>query len=313
MLVRKVILIAMNNELYFEGKKYISAKRASELSGYNSDYIGQLCRGNKIDARRVGRGWFIGENSILEHKKNASEKVRGTISFPPTVSHYFDSISEKVNTPDPSHLSLSSIFDPKLKQALFYLALVPFVSAIFFLVSISYNKSFQANVAVVSEKIVSFQQNLVANTASHVTDYVTLVDQSPDASSVNKTSFVIGKIFGSIAKSFNRLALGTYRFVSALFNFDTVNTFVMRDTNHFDGVADTGATKDLGDGRIGIVTSPSTGNAMADERLKQKIKDSFSDETKVYPDDTGTSGVIKPVFKKSSDQDYLYVVVPVSP
>lgn len=79
MLVRKVILIAMNNELYFEGKKYISAKRASELSGYNSDYIGQLCRGNKIDARRVGRGWFIGENSILEHKKCFRKSERNHI------------------------------------------------------------------------------------------------------------------------------------------------------------------------------------------------------------------------------------------
>ncbi len=304
----------MNSELYFEEKKYISARRASEITGYNSDYIGQLCRGNKIDAKRVGRAWFIGEKSVLEHKKNASEKVRGTIFFPPTVSHYFDSISEKVSTPALSGISFSSIFDPKIRQTLFYVALIPLVSAIFFLVSISHNKNFQTNVAVVSEKIISFQQSLVANTASHVTDYVAIVDQSAGTSPINKTSFVIGKVFSSIAKSFNHLALGTYRFVSALFNFETVNTFVIRDTSHIDAVVENVTnTENLNGGRIGIVTSPSTGNATTDERLKQRIKDSFSDETKVYPDNSGVSGVIKPVFKKTSDQDYLYVVVPVSP
>lgn len=304
----------MNNELYFEGKKYISAKRVSEISGYNSDYIGQLCRNGKVEARRVGRSWFISESSILEHKKNASEKTRGTISFPPKVSHYFDSISDKVSVPSTTGISFSSIFDPKIKQAFFYVALIPLISAVFFLVTIAHNKSFQSSVAVVSQKIISFEQDLVARTATNVTDYIALVDQSAGSSPVNKTTFVIGKIFSSVAKSFNHLALGTYRFVSALFNFETLNTFVMRDSNHLDTVVpDTQTTVNPSNESMGIVTSPSNGNEIADERIKQKIKESFSDETKIYPDDTGVSGVIKPVFKKSSDQDYLYVVVPVTP
>ena len=300
----------MNNELFFEEKKYISAKRASELSGYNSDYIGQLSRSGKIDAKRVGRVWFIEEKSILEHKKNASEKVCGVIAFPPTVSGYLDPISSNaLKNSSLSEISFSSIFDPKIKQTLFYVAIVPLVSAIFFLVSISYNKGFQQNLAMFSERIISFQQNLVANTALQVDEYVTLVDQSSNTSSVNKTTYVVGKIFSSIAKGFNNLALGTYRTIYALFNVDRLNTFVVRDTEHLDSVN----TKKVDQNRIGIVTSPSTGNATADERLKQRIKDSFSDETQVYPDDSGVSGVIKPVFKKSSDQDYLYVVVPVGP
>ena len=39
------------------------------LFGYTQDYIGQLCRGEKIDARRIGRTWYVCEKSILEHKK----------------------------------------------------------------------------------------------------------------------------------------------------------------------------------------------------------------------------------------------------
>ena len=39
------------------------------LFGYTQDYIGQLCRGEKIDARRIGRTWYVCEKSILEHRK----------------------------------------------------------------------------------------------------------------------------------------------------------------------------------------------------------------------------------------------------
>ncbi len=63
----------MNSELLFEGKKYISSKRASQLSGYNQDYIGQLIRDSKIEARRVGRHWFVS----LESLENQFEKIKG--------------------------------------------------------------------------------------------------------------------------------------------------------------------------------------------------------------------------------------------
>ncbi|HEY4495732.1 MAG TPA: NYN domain-containing protein, partial [Candidatus Paceibacterota bacterium] len=57
------------NELILAGKKFITSKKAAGLFGYTQDYIGQLCRGDKIDARRIGRTWYISEESIFEHKK----------------------------------------------------------------------------------------------------------------------------------------------------------------------------------------------------------------------------------------------------
>ncbi|MFA5888745.1 MAG: hypothetical protein WC857_00725, partial [Candidatus Paceibacterota bacterium] len=65
----------MGSELFFENKKFISAKTASSLSGYSQDYIGQLCRANKIESRRIGRVWFVSEESILNHKKFSNEFV----------------------------------------------------------------------------------------------------------------------------------------------------------------------------------------------------------------------------------------------
>lgn len=62
-------------ELTFDGKIYISAKRASELTGYTRDYVGQLARSGKIGARRIDRTWFIDRDSILSHKTHADQYV----------------------------------------------------------------------------------------------------------------------------------------------------------------------------------------------------------------------------------------------
>jgi excisionase family DNA binding protein len=55
------------DELNLKGKKYISSKRASEITGYTKDYVGQLARGGKISAERVGRAWYIDEEALRAH------------------------------------------------------------------------------------------------------------------------------------------------------------------------------------------------------------------------------------------------------
>ena len=53
----------------FDGKDYISANRASKLTGYNQDYVGQLARSGKILSRQVGNRWYIDRDGIQAHKK----------------------------------------------------------------------------------------------------------------------------------------------------------------------------------------------------------------------------------------------------
>jgi len=61
-------ILEVMEELVFDSKKFISSKRAAELTGYAKDYVGQLCRMGKVVARQVGRAWYIEEESILRHK-----------------------------------------------------------------------------------------------------------------------------------------------------------------------------------------------------------------------------------------------------
>ena len=53
----------------FDGKEYIKASVVAERFKYTQDYIGQLCRGKKVDARLVGRAWYINLESLHNHKK----------------------------------------------------------------------------------------------------------------------------------------------------------------------------------------------------------------------------------------------------
>jgi len=64
-------------ELYFDNKKYIPSKSAAKLLGYTSDYVSKLARDEEVVARKVGRGWYIQEDSIRNFSKlHVLEKER---------------------------------------------------------------------------------------------------------------------------------------------------------------------------------------------------------------------------------------------
>ncbi len=63
----------MSDNVTVDGREYISSKRASELSGYAQDYIGQLARGGHIDAQRIGGLWFVFLQSLEAYKVKAEE------------------------------------------------------------------------------------------------------------------------------------------------------------------------------------------------------------------------------------------------
>ncbi|MBP9757568.1 MAG: helix-turn-helix domain-containing protein [Candidatus Pacebacteria bacterium] len=56
------------SQLSFEGKDYISASRASKITGYNQDYVGQLARGGKIPSKQIGNRWYVDKDALVRHK-----------------------------------------------------------------------------------------------------------------------------------------------------------------------------------------------------------------------------------------------------
>jgi len=56
--------------LVLAGKKFVKASEAALEHGYTNDYIGQLCRANKVEAQLVGRAWYVSEESLQKHRKD---------------------------------------------------------------------------------------------------------------------------------------------------------------------------------------------------------------------------------------------------
>lgn len=56
------------DELIIEEKRYVSSKRAAQMTGYAKDYVGQLCREGRVPARLVGRNWYVLESAIQDHR-----------------------------------------------------------------------------------------------------------------------------------------------------------------------------------------------------------------------------------------------------
>ncbi len=297
----------MNSELYFNGKKYISAKRGSEISGYNSDYIGQLCRSGKLECRQVGRGWFVSEDSIIEHQKDASEKIRGTIVFPPvSVVSQNASVfkaSENLKT-NKKEFAPSEVFSFLSHSGMFYALLFIVISAIAFFAYGSNNKQYQTNIAVVSEHFISSEKIFITSFVSKTSKTLALVRDSASVSNVNNIQISVRDLTHSLRNKFDSIALNSYRFISSLLRMNINKTVVVRDDiNHRNSVSQ--------DSKTGMIVVPGTGDEFKNEKVKQRIKNSFSDQTQVVPDETGSSGVIKPIFKNTNDQEYLYVLVPV--
>ncbi|MSR78701.1 MAG: hypothetical protein EXS59_00965, partial [Candidatus Taylorbacteria bacterium] len=76
----------MKGDLNLNGENFISASRGAEITGYNKDYIGQLCRGGKVQSQMVGRAWYISEDAILKHKNFFKAKNASMVSFPSKIS-----------------------------------------------------------------------------------------------------------------------------------------------------------------------------------------------------------------------------------
>jgi len=62
------------DEITIGDKVYVSSKRAAKITGYAKDYVGQLCREGRVEARLVGRNWYVLESAIREHRFGAKEE-----------------------------------------------------------------------------------------------------------------------------------------------------------------------------------------------------------------------------------------------
>lgn len=276
----------MKDSVIIEGKIYISSRRAAEIHKYSNDYIGQLCRTEKVNAKMIGRTWFVEEKSLNNHKNIVEESFKarsetlarnlrkgGYISSGGTaaVSAYVPENVPLIQGLTENDINVISMFSSKnvLKIAsVFVLAVL-----VFTVYAVSNSPSLDSHARVSSP--------------------VALIISIPESA----IDFIV-KGFQNISHSITeRLARRS-------------NPSEISGTDGSLGSSDTPSR--LQNDFNGIAVAPAASSHADNEIIKQKIRDSFSDNVEINPDESGTAGVITPVFRKAKGSDFVYVLVPVN-
>lgn len=293
----------MNQDLFVEKKKFISASRASQETGYAQDYIGQLCRGKRIPARMIGKSWYVDRAALLEHKKKHPRKNRKE-----------EAVKEKVFAPQTAVASNASQEDqieprPYLQYEIRYedddrpiipvlsrelikpievkeIKVVPEVKK-----EISWHEPTHqkpARAAVLSRK-----SNFKFPVATFAVSMVILISLGFTWSNLN-----LSRVAESNLNKTNQIS-SVFTYFQSLYK-----SFFSPDST--DSKLATIPTEQVGKGMV-VVPDSSAHNAQV-----AQIKNSFSDQTTVTFDEEGDSGVITPVFTQTGDAEhYAFVLVPI--
>ena len=323
----------MKDTLILEGKTYISARRASKIMKYAQDYIGQLCRSNKLDCRMVGRSWFVTEESLINHrqgtldgKDSISSKPTSTVLAPIQSSIVSNVSNPEVSIPSPISTNSYEANNDKAKVSIFKYEShdgprlpeikkrVPeefninniFNKTVSEFSNKSNNKNSSIKFSSNNSLIKSFPLNtLIVTTivimiafSGYVLSSSYLSNKNINSNNQASIGSIIRNIGEGISYGFSSLARGISNLFASNNNDNTKTNNINIPTSNNEDTS-------------GIAISPSANSVNADENTKNRMKNYFSDEVKVNPDKSGTAGVITPVFKKTNGEDFLYVLVPV--
>jgi hypothetical protein len=259
-------------DLFLEEKKFISVKRASEETGYTSDYIGQLCRHGKIPAKLVGRTWFVDFESLLNHKNNPNSRALKKIGV-------HDSQELKIVSPAVVREEDSLDFESELPQIL--PELLP--------------KS-------------GVQKILIKSRPVHSRPLVVVLTTVVALFVVSNTTFLwLNYLLPRQAEIVDRQIVALYDSgISFVSSFGSKIHLALASADLVEGSS---SEPDQSVQTQGVVVFPDTNNMSAKKRVVNQV---FSDDTEVIFDQSGESGVIRPVFRPGSDSsDYAFVMVPV--
>ncbi len=351
----------MKGDLFLDGKMFISSERAAKFGGYTKDYVGQLCRGGKLEARMVGRSWYVSIDSLVEHKKlnpegkfgrrnKTTDKEKNQTTYKaetdkaltdlafgtspvlfetPKFVNKKNEISEpvrrdpefvleKISQPAvsyPDFRETKKLTEVAIKDSLGNTKKTKDKRQIFI-----FNPHFVKGMALSLALFISVLGGIFSIKANPQSEFVYEkrietafeVFESVDTTLglVQKNISQTASVF-AVKESFENTALSFYRTMRDFIRGSRLRILVWIYGDFYGSKSLTYENKNYSKNLDGMIVVPK--NEKEDsEKTIERIKKSFSDEVSVIPDESGTSGVITPVFKRISDDEYLYVLVPVS-
>ena len=302
----------MKHTVIFQGKKYISSKRASKVSDYSSDYIGQLCRAGKLDGKMFGHTWFITEESLVAHQAISASAE----SFKNRALNFKKLSSSKTGVDeDTSSDEVGRISARRAAEISGYSA--DYIGQLC--------RSGKLDAKMIGHTWFVTEQSVFAHMRKieqeqREAEFRKLSRQSPVST---KSSKAVLSPYPTVSRSTLRAAAQGEKISHPIrtsvltLAFIVVFIFVASMTISYIGGAGNVAVNNssvagvYSTAEYGMVVAPSTGDAAQDAARTEQLRNTFSDDVAVHPDQSGTAGVITPVFRKSSGKDFMYVLVPI--
>jgi hypothetical protein len=333
----------MESSLIIAEKNFISTKYASRLSGYTSDYIGQIAREGRIRSEMVGRRRFVCEEDLINYRRveleakeaikrernEKLEKEKKSVT-PVPIKVIRDNVipHERVKA---DRLDNKDIAGPVLHHGEHFLS--PYyesrdsstvlrrkntrkerVTNVTPRLSKPQNRSNRIGVAIVVSALIPTALligGLVFFNSQHL-DVATVAD-------TNTATEQIASVYSAQDGFLSRIAKSVYVSLSNLMS-PVMGRFALR-THEVERVhvvytykEDPVASQLLPSGKNneGLVVFPSVSQDVDDEEIR-RIKQAFSDEVIVQPGESGNSGIVRPIFRQEEGRDFMYVLVPVDP
>lgn len=277
----------MGSGIYVKGQKYISSKDACTISGYTSEQIEKLCSQGELRSKRFGGGCFVEERSLSEYLKE--------------LSHFNDdkesSRQEKIEN------NKYSVWRG------FSMAVLGVLVIALSVICGGYFRGDVRNLKIsIADMPSSYNSTRFIRGDNGMMAAVGKVNNTV-ADGVEITSHTIAShtIYNGMAMIF----AGAHDFILKMYDLTVHEEKGMElklPKEDIGGVKASQAA--ILSGIEGIVIAPSKNKYDNADTIEQ-IKNSFSDEVKIIPDEGGGSGIIQPIFRDSDGDEYIYILVPV--
>jgi len=263
-----------------EEKKYISLHKATKFCDYSQEYLSLRARQGKLKAIKIGRNWITKkewlENYLEEFNNNSEKKEQHKKEI--------KSVKPPNNLPIETSFNEFSIPIFVNEKQRFFRFRFNFITVLIFTLIIS---------GMVLIKQFSFQGAGIDREETSVTLSV-LTSQENQASTID------------VFKKY-----GVWLMDSFKFNILKVRNFVFSPEEKMVIVKEEEEVKievgELEQKKGGVVMIPSSDK---NEENEEKIREAFSDEVRVEPEDE-TSGIITPIFRKKEGREYFYIMIPI--
>lgn len=299
--------------VYLHNRPYISSREAGRLAGYTNDYIARLCRLGELKGERVGRVWFVDQDAFrffLSAHSKGKQEWHQELSDERRKEYKRNLTKEYIREVFQKFGVLPLFTGDTHKRALALALSLVLVFGTYLTLQTPEEKRLASlsPVQVIAGLTTSLEKTsiLVYRTFSAIRP---VADGASSATAFEFIRESFANLPHYLTKAWNKARDLAYAF---LFDKGSHYASTNKTPETLSPKENESMTLALGsDSREGLVVVPAPKNEAERVALSKRIKQSFSDEVRVIPDEDGQAGIIQPVFKKTLGEGYLYVLVPI--